>query len=185
MIIAFTGAGISKQSGISTFMEQPEVREKLFRDYANSHPLEYNEVIKELKASMVNALPNDAHIALKEYNIPIITMNIDGLHEKAGSDVLALHGTLPSDDELDKAYLLYNKPVLYGDPAPNYVKAYKIIANLNPGDVLLVIGCSYHTAIACDLRDIAKSRGATVIEINDDAASKVRKVLEDLNRHNF
>ena len=34
-ILAFTGAGISKQSNIPTFMERPDVREKLFRSYAN------------------------------------------------------------------------------------------------------------------------------------------------------
>ena len=33
-ILAFTGAGISKQSNIPTFMERPDVREKLFRSYA-------------------------------------------------------------------------------------------------------------------------------------------------------
>ena len=36
-IIAFTGAGISKQSNIPTFMERPDVREKLFRSYAQRH----------------------------------------------------------------------------------------------------------------------------------------------------
>ena len=51
-ILAFTGAGISKQSNIPTFMERPEVREKLFRSYANSHHEEYNEVIRQLKAKM-------------------------------------------------------------------------------------------------------------------------------------
>lgn len=179
-IIAFTGAGISKQSNIPTFMEKPEVREKLFRSFANEHPEEYNEVIRQMKNNMRNAFPNDAHIALKEYNIPIITMNIDGLHSKAGSDALELHGGLPEDDEMDIAYSLFNKPVLYGDPAPNYSKAYNIIYNLEPGDILLVIGCSFHTAIACDLRDIAKYQGARVIEIQEDAAKNVRKVLKEL-----
>ena len=40
-IIAFTGAGISKQSNIPTFMERPDVREKLFRSYAQRHHEEY------------------------------------------------------------------------------------------------------------------------------------------------
>ena len=66
-IVAFTGAGISKQSNIPTFMERPDVREKLFRNYANNHHEEYNEVIKQLKANMNGAEPNDAHIALAEY----------------------------------------------------------------------------------------------------------------------
>ena len=50
-IIAFTGAGISKQSNIPTFMERPDVREKLFRSYADRHHEEYNEVIRPLKKS--------------------------------------------------------------------------------------------------------------------------------------
>ena len=93
-IIAFTGAGISKQSNIPTFMERPDVREKLFRSYAQRHHEEYNEVIRQLKANMNGAKPNDAHYALAEYHIPIITMNIDGLHRLAGSDALELHGGL-------------------------------------------------------------------------------------------
>ena len=95
-----------------------------------------------------------------------------------------MRGGLPEDDEMDKAWVLYNKPVLYGDPAPNYVKAYERTAELKPGDVFLVIGCSYHTAIACDLRDVAKHAGAKVIEIQEDAAHNVRKVLEELTRKN-
>lgn len=178
-ILAFTGAGISKQSNIPTFMERPDVREKLFRTFAEHHHEAYNEVIRELKANM-----NGAHFALAEYKVPVITMNIDGLHKKAGSDALELHGGLPEDDEMDKAWALYNKPVLYGDPAPNYVKAYEMVAELKPGDVFLVIGCSYHTAIACDLRDVAKHAGAKVIEIQEDAAHNVRKVLEEWTRKN-
>lgn len=179
-IIAFTGAGISKQSNIPTFMERPDIREKLFRSFANTHHKEYNEVIKALKDNMNGAKPNDAHIALTEYHIPVITMNIDGLHKLAGTDALELHGSLPEEHELDIAYTLYNKPVLYGDPAPNYQIAYHMISNLSKNDVLLVIGCSYHTAIACDLRTIAKTRGANVIEIQEDAAHNVRKVLEKI-----
>ena len=106
-ILAFTGAGISKQSNIPTFMERPDVREKLFRTFAEHHHEAYNEVIRELKANMNGAEPNDAHFALAEYKVPVITMNIDGLHKKAGSDALELHGGLPEDDEMDKACLLY------------------------------------------------------------------------------
>ncbi|MBS7216608.1 MAG: transcriptional regulator [[Clostridium] spiroforme] len=179
-ILAFTGAGISKQSNIPTFMERPDVREKLFRSYANSHHEEYNEVIRQLKVNMNGAKPNDAHIALAEYKIPVITMNIDGLHKLAGSDALEMHGGLPEDDEMDEAYSLYNKPVLYGDPAPNYQKAYEMVYGLETDDVFLVIGCSFHTAIAVDLREIARSRGARIIEIQEDAAHNVRKVLEKL-----
>ena len=179
-IIAFTGAGISKQSNIPTFMERPDVREKLFRSYADTHHEEYNEVIRQLKANMNGAKPNDAHYALAEYNIPVITMNIDGLHKQAGSDALEMHGGLPDDDEMDIAWSLYDKPVLYGDPAPNYALGYQMVYDLDEGDVFIVIGCSYHTAIAVDLRNVARSRGARIIEIQEDAAHNVRKVLEEL-----
>ena len=181
-IIAFTGAGISKQSHIPTFMERPDVREKLFRSYAKRHPEEYNEVIQQLKANMNGAKPNDAHLVLAEYKIPIITMNIDGLHQLAGSDALELHGGLPEDDEMDIAWSLYNKPVLYGDPAPNYAKAYEMVYDLKLGDIFLVIGCSFHTAIAVDLREVARSRGARIIEIQEDAAHNVRKILENIKK---
>lgn len=179
-IIAFTGAGISKQSNIPTFMERPDVRDKLFRSFANRHHEEYNEVIKQLKANMNGAKPNDAHNALAEYQIPVITMNIDGLHKLAGSNALELHGGLPENNEMDKAYSLYNKPVLYGDPAPNYQKGYELVYTLEPGDVFLVVGCSFHTGISVDLREVARSRGAKIIEIQEDAAHNVRKVLEEL-----
>lgn len=181
-IIAFTGAGISKQSNIPTFMERPDVREKLERSYATRYPDDYNQVIKALKENMKNALPNDAHIALADYNIPVITMNIDGLHNKAGSQAIELHGTLPDDDEEDIAYMLYNKPVLYGDPAPNYQIAYEMVSQLNKGDILLVIGCSYHTGIAVSLREVARYNGAYVYEIQEDAAHNVRKLLKELKK---
>lgn len=179
-VLAFTGAGISKQSNIQTFMERPDIRNKLYRSYAISHPNEYNLVIKELKDSVRKALPNDAHYALAEYNVDVITMNIDGLHTLAGSKPLELHGSLPADKDLDIAYKLSNQPVLYGDLAPNYEKAYKKVLELTNNDVLLVIGCSYSTAIACDLRNIAKRLGVKVIEINEDAKTNVRKVLKEL-----
>lgn len=179
-IIAFTGAGISKQSNIPTFMERPDVREKLFRSFAKRHHEEYNDVIRQLKANMNGAKPNDAHLSLAQYNIPVITMNIDGLHKLAGSNALELHGVLPEDDEMDIAYSLYDKPVLYGDPAPNYQKGYEMVYELEPGDIFLVIGCSFHTGISVDLRNVARSRGAKIIEIQEDAAHSVRKVLEDL-----
>lgn len=183
-IIAFTGAGISKQSGIPTFKETPQIRKALSRNYAISNPKEYNKIIRNMKQEMEKAKPNDAHHALFEYNIPIITMNIDDLHQKAGSQPLELHGTLPKDNELAIAHTLDNKPVLYGDPAPNYKPAFSMILSLDKDDTLLIIGCSYHTSIACHLRDLAKSQGVKIIEIQKDAATNVRKILERIfNNH--
>lgn len=180
MILAFTGAGISKASGINTFMEQPEIRDRLHRSFATHHPELYRETIASLFKVIKNAEPNDAHRALAEYDIPVITMNIDGLHEKAGSVPIALHGRMPHEDELAYADLLFNKPVLYGDPAPNYQRAYQKVDSLGEGDILLVVGASRFTAVATDLREIAHANGAEIIEIQDNAEKQVRETLESL-----
>lgn len=182
MIIAFTGAGISKASGIATFMEQPDVRDRLYRSYAQKNPKSYRYTVKKLYNTVIDAEPNDAHYALNEYDVSIITMNIDGLHEKAGSLPLTLHGTLPSFEELKIADTLYNKPVLYGDQAPNYQKAYQMVSEMSEEDTLLVIGASHHTAIAQELRNIALYNGVRIIEIQEDAVRETREVLERLQQ---
>ena len=98
MIIALTGAGISAPSGIPTFQAQPGIRRKLTRPFANKHPEEHREVIRQMTEACRKAEPNDAHYALAEYHIPVITMNVDELHQKAGSAfVLPIHGSLPED----------------------------------------------------------------------------------------
>ena len=179
MILAFTGAGISQASGIQTFMERPDIRDHLHRDFAIKNPEEYRKTLRNLVDVVKQAEPNDAHIALAEYNIPILTMNVDGLHRSAGSEsVVELHGGLPTEDEMDYADQLYNKPVLYGDPAPNYYKAITKVSALTEDDIFLVIGASRFTQIAVELREIAHYQGAEIIEIQEDAVREVRYVLE-------
>jgi NAD-dependent deacetylase len=93
--VALTGAGISKASGIPTFEELGDLREKLSRSYFQQYPEQFYLVLKEMKKKVDQAQPNPAHRALAEHNIPVITMNIDGLHYKAGSsNVLEIHGNL-------------------------------------------------------------------------------------------
>lgn len=174
MILAFTGAGISKDSGIPTFEDmqkdckpgEMDIRDKLERTWATAHPKEYQETIDSMVKAFDGKEPNDAHKALVEYKIPIMTMNIDGLHEKAGSEhVVNMHGTLPNI-------------VLYGDPAPNYQKAYDWVDLLRPGDLLMIIGTSYYTAVSMQLRTLALVNGAGIMEINKDASHDVRAGLE-------
>lgn len=184
MILAFTGAGISKDSGIDTFMERPDVRDCLHRHYANTYPEEYRQVIKELKKQIDKAKPNDAHLALREYNIDIITMNIDGLHQKAGSSPLWLHGELPANNELVYSDKLQGKPVLYGDMAPNYGLAIEKVSALTNTDVFLVVGVSKSTAISGQLVAIAQYQQAEIIIINENAKVNVRKTLEKLKEEN-
>lgn len=178
MIIAFTGAGISKASGIDTFQDRPGIRDKLTRSFAISHPDEYRSVMREFVGTIKGKEPNDAHYALAEFDIPIITMNVDGLHQKAGSkNVIALHGSLPTNDELEYCDKLYNRPVLYGDPAPNYELAYDMLWLMDSEDILLVIGASDYTNIAVGLRNYVRRNRTKVIEIQADAETEVRKFL--------
>ena len=102
-IVFLTGAGISQESGISTFRDanglwnnhkleevaSPEGFEKnpqLVLDFYNARRRQLDEVA-----------PNEAHHLIAQletkYNVTVITQNIDDLHEKAGStNVLHLHG---------------------------------------------------------------------------------------------
>lgn len=173
MFLAFTGAGISKDSGIETFMDRPDIREKLFRSYAQSHPEDYRATIQVMKEAIDQAEPNAAHLALAKNEVKIITMNIDGLHEKAGSKPLTLHGTMPSEEELPYCDTLYDKPVLYGDPAPNYSIAIDWVSKLTNEDTFIVVGASDHTAISYQLKMLAQSVGANIIDIQSDAITRV------------
>lgn len=166
MILAFTGAGISRASGIPTFDEQPGLRDKLSRSFARIHPKEFQATIAEMQAACDNAAPNDAHLALAEYSVPIITMNVDGLHQKAGSrHVLEIHGRLPNI-------------VLYGDPAPCYEMAQNWVFQLREGDLFLIVGTSFYTGISETLKRLAERQGASVYIINAKAECLVRPALE-------
>jgi NAD-dependent deacetylase len=168
-IIFFTGAGISKESGIPTFDEQPGIRNKLYRDFANERPEEYREVIQEMIDICEKAEPNAAHKAIADLGCPVITMNVDRLHTRAGSkDVVEVHGVLPN-------------PVLYGDPAPEYYTAEDRMNDL-VGDncVFVIVGTSFYTHIANRLRWVAEHWGARVLTINSDATTRVPELCEFL-----
>ena len=140
MIIAFTGAGVSKESGIDTFQDKPWIRERLTRSFAMFCPDEYRQVMRDFVDALSGKEPNDAHIALAEYNIPVITMNVDTLHEQAGTEsLIKLHGRLPTEEEIPISDTLYNTPVLYGDSAPAYQDAYDMLDYMRKDDIFLVI----------------------------------------------
>ncbi len=200
--VAFTGAGISAPSGIPTFDMQWKgmpVRDFLSREYFSSDPLGFFELFSVM-AAWRNQQPNAAHLALARLGLPVITQNVDGLHQKAGSSkVIELHGNAAmlrcracghSEDsrllvgalpeELDR--LVYCRVcnslfdidvVLYGDPLRDWEQA---IAETMQADLLLVIGSSLTTYPANQLPELAEHNGARVIAINKDC----ERVLEDL-----
>lgn len=169
MILAFTGAGISKASGIPTFDEMGDLREKLERNFATRHKEEFNNIMAQLTAVCEQAEPNDAHMALAEYGIPVITMNIDSLHERAGSkNILEVHGSLRE-----------NNVVLYGDSAPLYTEALDWVDRLGNKDTILIIGTSFYTAFSSQVKRTADMNDVNIVMINADAEHEVRKYLEE------
>lgn len=183
-LIFFTGAGISVASGIPTFDDQPDLRSKLDRNFALAHPDEYKAVIAKMKETCDTAKPNAAHYAIAEMNCPVITMNIDGLHRKAGTaNLIEMHGRLPNDSELNASNLnkLMNIPVLYGDPAPAYQQAYAAIRKLEYSNShLVIVGTSFYTCVSEEILRLAKRRKTNIIIINDNAETKVPEICERL-----
>ena len=104
-LVVLTGAGISAESGISTFRDSDGLwNEYRVEDVATPEGFYrnpemvlnfYNDMRKDLK----NHQPNYGHIGLKEleedFDVKIITQNVDDLHERAGSSsIIHLHGEL-------------------------------------------------------------------------------------------
>ena len=105
-IAVLTGAGVSKESGIPTFRDA----DGLWRDYRaeelaspegfHANPALVWEWYEMRRKRIAQAEPNPAHHALarlegRKPRFTLITQNVDGLHEQAGSrNVLRLHGSL-------------------------------------------------------------------------------------------
>lgn len=172
ILVVSTGAGISAESGIKTFRDaggmwenypvmQVASAEGFRRDPGLVHEF-YNARRKEL----IHALPNAAHKALvdleRDYDVYIITQNVDDLHERAGSSqVLHLHGELmkmrsvthpdyiePLDIEhLETTPATRGKNgdpmrphiVFFNEPVPNIEQAVGLV---HQADVFVVIGTS-------------------------------------------
>lgn len=104
-LVVSTGAGISAESGITTFRdagglwENYPVMEVCSADGFYRNPALVHHFYNERRKQLVKTRPNAAHSALveleKDYDVYIITQNVDDLHERAGSEhVLHLHGEL-------------------------------------------------------------------------------------------
>jgi NAD-dependent deacetylase len=106
-VVVFTGAGISTPSGIPDFRsartglwEKDDPMQVASLTAFRYHPQRFFDWLHPLAASMWNAEPNPAHQALAALQKAglvqtIITQNIDGLHQAAGSiDVIELHGSM-------------------------------------------------------------------------------------------
>ena len=104
-LVVLTGSGISAESGIKTFRESGglwegyDVYEVATPEGWHKNPTLVLNFYNERRKQALEAEPNEAHNILAgleaNFNVTIITQNVDNLHEKAGSsDIIHLHGEL-------------------------------------------------------------------------------------------
>jgi len=117
-LVVLTGAGISAESGLKTFRDSDGLWEGYnVYDVATPEAWEKNpelvqEFYNERRRQVLAAKPNLAHEVLaeleKDFDVEIITQNIDDLHERAGSTkVTHLHGVITKSQSDSKADLTY------------------------------------------------------------------------------
>ena len=201
-ILVFTGAGISVPSGIPDFRSadgiynqktklniQPE--EIISHTFFYNHTKEFFEFYKE-KMIYEDAQPNFAHkfiadLEKKGKNVIVVTQNIDGLHQKAGSSqVYELHGSVHRNycDKCGRSfglkYVMTHNPipycdrchgivkpdvVLYEEPLNEYIIE-RAISAMMTSDVLIVIGTSLTVYPAAGF--IRYFKGKYIVLINKD-----------------
>lgn len=179
-LVISTGAGISAESGISTFRdsdglwENYNVMEVASADGFRRNPALIHKFYNDRRRQLADARPNAAHLGLveleKDYDVRVITQNVDDLHERAGSsNVLHLHGelmTLRAIDDENRIYRL-NEYTFESTPdtvidghfmRPNIVFFQEAVPNFEPAarlaseaDIFVVIGTTLQVYPAASL----------------------------------
>lgn len=207
-IVILTGAGISAESGLSTFrdegglwarhrIEDVATPEAFARD-----PARVQAFYNARRAQAVAAKPNAAHVALARLErdwtgaVLIVTQNVDTLHEAAGSrNVLHMHGQL--DGALCQAcdHRWPAPPVMHpGDACPSCGAVAtrpdvvwfgevpyhmdRIDPALATADIFVAIGTSGHVFPAAAYGQHARRLGAHTIEFNTEISSASRDFVE-------
>ena len=176
--VVFTGAGISAESGLGTFRDSGGLWDNYkIEDVATPEAFQKNpglvlEFYNIRRRQLLSATPNDAHYALNKlqenFNLQIITQNIDDLHERSGSNnVLHLHGKLrQSKSTLDnKLYEIDGSELVLGDLCPNggqlrpnvvwfgeaVPKMDKAIEIVKTAEIFIIVGTSLNVYPAASL----------------------------------
>ena len=117
-IVVLTGAGISAESGIKTFRdagglwEGHDVMEVASPEGWNRNRALVLDFYNQRRRQLLEVQPNEAHKTLVEleqqYEVAIVTQNVDDLHERAGStNIIHLHGELTKSRSTLDASLVY------------------------------------------------------------------------------
>jgi len=196
-IIFVTGAGISQESGIPTFRGKDGLWRKhdpmklATIDAFYDDPRLVWEWYEDRRKNIRTAEPNSGHKAIAELEkyakVVILTQNIDGLHQRAGStNVLELHGSIIRikctrcnfKDEIPSSFetlppmcecgeILRPDVVWFGEALPQDVWR-KAISHATYCDVMIIAGTSLVVSPANTLPIYAKQNNALLIEINPE-----------------
>jgi NAD-dependent deacetylase len=198
--VVFTGAGISVASGVPSFRGAGGLWDRYDpAEYASiaalrADPEKVWGFLRDLRGTLEAAVPNAAHEAIAGLEATgmvtaVVTQNVDGLHQRAGSShVIELHGSDRTVSCLDCrrryprgevehlaedpvprcpgcAGVLKPDVVLFGEELPQgpFRRAEHAIRH---GDVLLVVGTSAEVFPAARLPGLARRSGARVWEVN-------------------
>jgi NAD-dependent deacetylase len=195
--VAFTGAGISVASGLPTFnitWKGLPVRSYLTREFFERDPVGFYEFFREVEA-WNHKEPNDAHRVLAVAGVPVVTQNIDGLHQKAGSEkVIEIHGNLremvcPGCGRITGwkplsagipvcscGNILKPRVVLFGDDLLDWPEA---VEEMRRADLVLVVGSSLEVAPACYLPQMAQANGAELVMVNEKSELELPKLMRE------
>ena len=196
-IVFVTGAGISQESGIPTFRGNDGLWRKhdpmqlATIDAFYQNPKLIWEWYEDRRKNILTAKPNAGHIAIadlaKYREVWVLTQNIDGLHQRAGSkDVLELHGSIITikctacdfKDKIINSFsevpplckcgnILRPDVVWFGEPLPQDIWG-EAMKQASQCDVMIVAGTSLAVSPANLLPVYAKQNGALMIEVNPE-----------------
>ena len=204
-LVVLTGAGMSQESGLMTFRDMGGLWEQYdVTEVASPIAWENDQELvlrfyNERRKQLLEVEPNAGHTGLAEFennfNIEIITQNVDDLHERAGSsNILHLHGELrkarstadPSliteiegwelktGDLCAKGSQLRPHIVWFGESVPAIEDAISIVQN---ADIFVIIGTSLNVYPAAGLIDYAP-RDVPIYLIDPNEVAPTRRNVE-------
>jgi len=178
-VVVLTGAGISAESGIRTFRDSDGLWENhRIEDVATPEAWRRNPALvldfyNQRRAQLLEVEPNAGHRALvdleKNYDVHIVTQNVDDLHERAGSSqVLHLHGELRKvrsdryenlvypwdkdvrldEDRCERGAQLRPHIVWFGEAVPMLEQAAELASE---ADIFIIVGTSLQVYPAASL----------------------------------
>lgn len=189
-LVVLTGAGISAESGLKTFRDSDglwegyDVREVATPGAWKQNPQLVLDFYNMRRKDVANAVPNAAHLGLAElqsdFDVFVITQNIDDLHERAGSgNVLHLHGEIFKmcsekdrscvkeirgdirlGDLAEDGHQFRPDIVWFGEPVPMIETAAAITGQ---ADIFVVIGTSLQVYPAAGLLQVAPAAAKKIL----------------------